>query len=125
MFALFLWACSTTTPAPAGDPEPQGHEDPKVEAKSEPVEAEPPVDAETVMLVFGTQCEPFPEGTPDSLDAVKQKLADAGVSVRSVTEAAACKACNTCPKLAVEVVADPGTKAAIAAVFPDNPAMAE
>ncbi|MCB9674500.1 MAG: hypothetical protein H6737_05245 [Alphaproteobacteria bacterium] len=112
MIAFLLLAC-TTSPAPAEPtPEPQ-------EKAAEPEEA--PAE-EGVMLVFGVQCEPMPEGLPDSPDAVKAKLEAEGVKVASVSAMPTCKACQKCPMLAVEVHAEGGVEA-VKSVFPDNLAM--
>jgi len=113
---LLAVACSPATP---GTPEPEPTDAPAPEPEPEPDIAE----VHTVMLTFGKACEEAAPGEPVDAAQVEQMLKKAGIPFESVEAAAACEACGTCPRLAVEVksTADPEKVKAAARPMPDVP----
>ncbi len=114
---LFLLACSPATPTEP--PEPAPVEAPEPEPEPEPAAGE----VQIVLLSFGKACEEPAEGEPVDAVQVEEMLKKASIPYDKVSAAAACDACGTCPRLAVEVhtTADPGKVKAVMRPMPEVP----
>jgi hypothetical protein len=114
---LFLLACSPATPSEVPEPAP-------VEAPEPSPEPQPDIaELHTVTLSFGKACEEPAEGEPVDAAQVEAMLKKAGIVYATVKPAAACDACGTCPRLAVEVetTADPDKVKAALRPMPEVP----